>query len=82
MSPASIVSAVCRKFTASLHRVPCPPQDEQQLAALRSMGVAGAVQHLLQTTTGLGRLLRRAPVLVSLRPIGRWKLPALRQQAR
>ncbi len=40
-------------------------QDEQQLAALRSMGVAGAVQHLLHTTTGLGSLLHRAPVLVS-----------------
>ncbi|PRW21027.1 ligase [Chlorella sorokiniana] len=41
-------------------------QDEQQLAALHRMGVAGAVQHLLQTTTGLGCLLRRAPVLVQL----------------
>lgn len=46
------------------------PQDEQQLAALRSMGVAGAVTHLLQTTSGLGRLLRAAPVLVGLLTAG------------
>lgn len=48
---------------------PCP-QDAQQLAALRSMGVAGAVAHLLQTTSGLGRLLHAAPVLVGLAAAG------------
>lgn len=47
-------------------RGPLPAaQDPAQLAALRSLGAAGAVQQLIGEGTELGRLLQRAPALVS-----------------
>lgn len=64
-------------IAARLTPTPGPRQDPQQLTALRQLGVARAVQHLLDAPSGLGQLMRGAPALVSTRLASCAAVPAV-----
>ena len=63
----ALCSQLCGTLQTARLRACCLPplQDQQRLSALCQLGLAGALQQLLDSPCGLGRLMRQAPMLAS-----------------